>query len=642
MAKRTNNSNNTGDFKILSVIILKESNPKFLKTLRPGSYSFYDKGVSSDFFAHNVNISAIVGKNGAGKSSLLDIIFRMINNFSAYLVGNSMKRKNSDVIYYIPGIYSELHYQMGDKKGVLYNYGNVVALSFGESRYLLSDREQMKNSRFDDFVDCYKPTASKRREIARCFFYTVVMNYALQAFNSSDYQDEMANKFETDDNIGFAFSGNWMNSLFHKNDGYASPIVLNPNRNEGVIDMKTETSLTRSRLVAIIIETEKKNRTLIDGYRLHHIDFKFNPYRILLKLPERIRKEDFIAFENVFRKYYGTRNSIVRCVLHNYGIKMNKTSSLFVWACIYLVYNTLSIPSKYSNYAKYAFFGDKDVMDAKLPNAGDRADLRNLVNEILDDKSHITTKIRQTLFFLKKINEKNMNDEAFDYTYYERWLGKEKADSSLEATMELLPPPIFDSEIYLSRQNNQKEIPFYKLSSGERQFLFMISSIIYHVMNIKSVPISRMAYRYLNIVLDEVEVCFHPEYQRTFIYNLLNIIERLHLNTYCGFNIIITTHSPFLLSDIPQSNVLYLENGEVVDKSKMQNPFAANVNDILYQSFFLSNGFMGEFAKQKIIKMINEINNNKLDVQEAHELVDLVGEPILKERLQDLIEESLQ
>jgi len=116
----------------------------------------------------------------------------------------------------------------------------------------------------------------------------------------------------------------------------------------------------------------------------------------------------------------------------------------------------------------------------------------------------------------------------------------------------------------------------------------------------------------------------------------------LHLNTYCGFNIIITTHSPFLLSDIPQSNVLYLENGEVVDKSKMRNPFAANVNDILYQSFFLCNGFMGEFAKQKIIKMVNMVNNNKFDKQNALDLVDLVGEPILKERLKDLIEESWQ
>lgn len=56
-----------------------------------------------------------------------------------------------------------------------------------------------------------------------------------------------------------------MNSLFHKNDGYASPIVLNPYRNDGVIDMKTETSLTRSRLTGIMIEAEKKTEILLTG-----------------------------------------------------------------------------------------------------------------------------------------------------------------------------------------------------------------------------------------------------------------------------------------------------------------------------------------------------------------------------------------
>ena len=642
MAVRVANRYKVEGFKILSVTIHEESNSKLLKTLKPGRYPFYDQGISEDFFAHNVNVSAIVGKNGAGKSSLLDIMFRMVNNFSAYLVGNSMKRRSADVIYYIPGIYAELHYQMDDKKGVLYNYDDVVALSFGEKKYLLSDHKLMKDSRFDDFEHCYRPSSLKRREMAKCFFYTVVMNYALQAYNSSDYQDENACDFETDNKIGSDSSGNWINSLFHKNDGYASPIVLNPYRNDGVIDMKTETSLTRSRLAGIMIEAEKKNRSFIDGYRLHHIGFEFNPYRILLKMPERYRKEDLVTFETMFRNNYGTRYSIARCVLRNYGIHMGEVSSLFAWACIYLVYKTLSIPSKYPNYASYAFFGDLDMIDGKLRDAVDREKLKILIKEILVDKSHITTKIRQTLLFLKNFKTMSFQNVDFDYSYYKKWLRKKKNDSSLEATMELLPPPIFDSKIYLRRQNGQEEIPFYKLSSGERQFLFMMSSIIYHVVNVKSVPTNRVAYRYLNIVLDEVEMCFHPEYQRTFIYNLLNAIDRLHLNTYCSFNIIITTHSPFLLSDIPQSNVLYLENGEVVDKSEMQNPFAANVNDILYQSFFLSNGFMGEFAKQKIIKMINEVNNNKFDKQKALELVDLVGEPILKERLKDLIEESLQ
>lgn len=162
-------------------------------------------------------------------------------------------------------------------------------------------------------------------------------------------------------------------------------------------------------------------------------------------------------------------------------------------------------------------------------------------------------------------------------------------------------------------------------------------------MNIKSVPTSRIAYRYVNIILDEVELCFHPEYQRTFLYKLLLSIQRLHLNTYCGFNIIITTHSPFLLSDIPQSNVLYLEDGHVVDKSYMQNPFAANVNDILRQSFFLKNGFMGEFAKQKILKVIDSYTKKKLDTnefKEAVELLTLIGEPLLKNKLSTFMEDK--
>lgn len=630
------------DFKILSVTILEGCNPKILKALHPGVYPFYELGLSEDFFAHHVNVSAVVGMNGAGKSSLLELIFRMINNFSAYLIGNVTKRKVADVLYFIPGIQAELHYQLGGKEGTLFCYDQIVALSYGDKKYLLSDPKLYGDKRFQGFELCYKPSATKRKEIARCFFYTVVMNYALQAYNSFDYQDEKTWNYEAVDKVGNSSTGNWINSLFHKNDGYSTPIVLNPYRNGGIINMITETNLTRTRLAGILVEAERKKREFIDGYRLHDIEYKFNPYQVIAKLSKEWREEDYISVENRFRTYYEFPNSLIRCVLDNYQIKLDESSSIYTWACIYLVYKTLAIPTKYPSYAKYEFLGEKNMMGGELNAQSDREKLSLLIKEILADKSHITTKIRQTLKFLQTCDYRLIIKENFTYSKYELWLGMKKSDTSLESTLELMPPPIFEAEIYLKKDKADVDIPFYKLSSGERQFLFMMSSIIYHVMNIKSVPTNRVAYRCINIVLDEVEMCFHPEYQRTFLYKLLTSIERLHLNTYCSFNILITTHSPFLLSDIPQSNVLYLEDGKVVDKSKMQNPFAANVNDILYQSFFLNNGFMGEFAKQKILNLVNEAGKKTMDMQKAQELIGLIGEPMLRERLQDMLEEEQQ
>lgn len=626
------------DFKILSVVIKEGCNPTILKTLSPGTYPFYEQRLDEDFFAHHVNVAAIVGMNGAGKSSLLELIFRMVNNFSAGLVGNTVKRKGAAEIYFIPGIHAELHYQMGGKKGVLYNEGQDVALAFGDKKYILSDLKFTKNDSFKNFESCYKPSAAKRNEIAKCFFYTVVMNYALHAYNSVDYQDEKSYDYEEAGKMGHNTEGNWLNSLFHKNDGYASPIVLNPFRKGGIIDMNTETNLTKDRLAGILVEAQKKKRMFIDGYELHSIQFQFNQFRVIGKLPEKNREEDEVSCEKCFRKAY-VYGYVVKHVLDCYDIKLDQENICYVFACIYLVYKTLAIPSKYPSYADYATLGDLDMMHDTLDD-DKKPLLSSLVDTILHDKSHITTKIRQTFHFLRNYNNTPLENCVFDYSYYESWLGKEKENTSLEATLELMPPPFFESKIYLRKHNEQEAIPFYKLSSGERQFMFMMSSIIYHVMNIKSVPMNRVAYRCLNIVLDEVEICFHPEYQRTLIYKLLKAIKDLHLNTYCSFNILLTTHSPFILSDIPQSNILYLEKGKAKDKTNMRNPFAANVNDILYQSFFLNNGFMGEFAKQKIIKLLKNLPKGKDKGQKAEELVGLIGEPMLRERLEEMIKEA--
>ena len=42
----------------------------------------------------------------------------------------------------------------------------------------------------------------------------------------------------------WCYAQNWIGSLFHKNDGYMCPIVLNPYRDGGQLDMNNEAGLT--------------------------------------------------------------------------------------------------------------------------------------------------------------------------------------------------------------------------------------------------------------------------------------------------------------------------------------------------------------------------------------------------------------
>lgn len=73
----------TMSFKLKKLDILK--NCKYCKKLKPDLYEFLDNDFIDDFYGKNIEISVIVGKNGSGKSSLLEIIFRMMNNLSAYI-----------------------------------------------------------------------------------------------------------------------------------------------------------------------------------------------------------------------------------------------------------------------------------------------------------------------------------------------------------------------------------------------------------------------------------------------------------------------------------------------------------------------------------------------------------------------------
>ena len=62
------------------------------------------------FFGSRINVQAVVGVNGSGKSSLFEIIYRVINNLSC-LLNRGKRRKTAADLCYIPKIRKQSQWQ---------------------------------------------------------------------------------------------------------------------------------------------------------------------------------------------------------------------------------------------------------------------------------------------------------------------------------------------------------------------------------------------------------------------------------------------------------------------------------------------------------------------------------------------------
>lgn len=647
-------------FILQSITIDKQCSKVLRKSLRPGTYKLAQH-LPMNLYGANISVCAIVGENGSGKTSLLDILFRVINNFAYVVIGATIKRKAAAHLYYVPGLFAKVEYLIGETHCEVVCLDDNVGIAYGQTKYYFS-KNGRKNINFIEKGYTYlnNPLQDIRIDILNHFFYSVVTNYSLQAFNSNEYLDDGATSYvDGKDTAGSVSNASWMDSLFHKNDGYLTPITLNPYRNKGVFDLNRETELTINRLSAILLHSKLKSREFLEGYQLLHIYYTLDEYSIVQKLLCYERKEDrgtglnmryIEEFYLILQRGLKDPNNFLYLILNVLGLDAGIYDSVYLNACAYLGYKVLSIARKYPSYEKFASIGDpwNIFRDAK-PN--EQKAIKELISKIEGDHSHITTKFTRTKTFIEAYahlsdEHRRFITDKYDFTTYENFIIDDGArNRSVEGYSEILPPPIFKPQILFkaSKAKNEKaEMPLEKMSSGERQFLYMMSTLVYHIINIKSVPTSREHYRNINIVLDEVEICFHPEYQRRLVYWLVRTLQSLKLNTFCSFNIIMTTHSPFILSDMMSENILYLKRGEPYIDTKMTPPFAANVNDILRQSFFLENGFMGELAKQETLSLINylsqdKLKNRKWDRQKAAEYISRIGEPLLRQQLENAL-----
>ncbi len=609
--------------KVIAIRPLKGCHEAYLKNLTPDlSYIFYNNytidgddfkigpALPTNFFNQStpsVNISAVVGKNGSGKSTAVELLLRAINNISF-----KQERVSADLIE-IPGLRVEIFFQT--------NY--VYKIRVFDKRITYYQYNQ-KEKKFLPIKDKFAP---------QNFFYTIAVNYSHYAYNSNDMIVE----------------GDWLTGVFHKNDGYQTPLVLNPYRKKGVIDINSENELLKGRLIANLLRfpDQEKNhfKSLTTAFDAHSLKLSLKPNKedaVLYELTDKENKLHDVTLKDIFddqarNSFLLHVNGIFRFGYRSMSDQQKKKNKL---ALDYIVYKIISIAIKYYNFEEVIF-----IKDTKSFNS---VTLGSYLRDLYRDQSHITLKLRQTLNYLRykpQIIQTETPIKIEELAKFNHAILKRK-NSALEG-IELIPPPIYHTEIIIcEKERPERQIPFSMLSSGEKQMIYSVHSLMYHLVNLDSVrrsSLKRTAYRYYNVILEEVELYAHPEMQRVFLNNILESFRELKLHDTAELNIMFVTHSPFILSDIPENNILFLEsNGQPLPKESRMKTFGGNIHDLLANSFFLEKGTIGQFAFEKINKIIEAVRKDNRDVDNRSEdrevlaLINLIGEPFLREKLLDM------
>lgn len=224
------------------------------------------------------------------------------------------------------------------------------------------------------------------------------------------------------------------------------------------------------------------------------------------------------------------------------------------------------------------------------------------------------------------------------------------------------------------------------LSSGEYNLLSMFSSLYYifdadytnkkngdyRIWNLESESFhnEKTACDSVVLMVDEADLSYHPEWQRQYISILTAFLPRIYPKGCCqNIQVILSTHSPLLLGDVPQQNVIYLRcggegNHENVINRAGEGTFGQNIHLLFKDSFFLEQGTIGEFARKKIneaykalIDMENELpalrQNRGLWAERRHmfrsalknyygKLANVIGEPLIRRKMTEKIDSLLR
>lgn len=540
-----------------------------------------------NFYGDNINITAIIGENGSGKTSLINNLIELNDLFF-----NSNK--------FIVITKTNNQYKISYKELEVINYSEF---SFIEINPIKKDFTSNLKSGFNKISYQHFEIFENTDVI----FYSNILNFNTNSFNNAIK------------NIST------QHLLYNLNEIKSSDFEYNLAYNYSV----------------------KENLKIIDFISSSNI------VKSLIKYPEEI----FLFFD--IEKFYYFRtgyNENTRYYLENlkntkYAINSRLKVNVIVYILFYYVDDNIDNRNKAAG----------DVKNQKQKYIESQINLRNdflvEINKIIENDENISISEAENLLLSKLNKILQFGSINREYIKSIRSFINETfkiIDSTIQNNPEFLKFEINDNNIKnllnsskgLTRNRPFFDIKFRDISSGEESLLTLFARL-YDVINSPNIEYDNE----LIIFIDEIDLYFHPDWQKKLITKLLEFFKSQFEDK--KIHLIFTANNPLMISDILSYNTIFLQkidnNTTIINNNLTdhKNTFAANIHTLLSDSFFMKNGTMGDFAKEKLNEIIKHLNN-KISDKEPEEreqrekikkTIKLIGEPIIRRKLLNMYNE---